>query len=342
MSFLLNNNIIFFTYFVYSLCFSILLIVGVLIAVAYFTLLDRKVMAAMQRRRGPNIVGFWGLLQPLADGLKLLVKESIIPINSNTFLFVLAPILTFILSLVSWAFIPFSEFGALVDIDTGLLFLFALSSLGVYGIILSGWSSNSRYAFLGALRSTAQMISYEVSIGFILISVLICVGSTNLYAIVSHQNTIWFWHCWFLWPQFWLFFFSAVAETNRAPFDLAEAEAELVAGYFVEYSAMAFALFFLGEYSSMLVMCTLSSLLFLGGWYAPFACFQLPFFFGLKIMFMAFCFVWIRATYPRYRFDQLMQLGWKSFLPISIGLVIFCAGSLVFFDGLPNDLIYFA
>lgn len=257
--FFLNTTLDFFFYSVYIIIYSLLIILCVLIAVAYFTLLDRKVMAAMQRRKGPNVVGFWGLLQPLADGLKLLVKESIVPVNANNFLFILAPMLTFVISLTNWVFVPYTSYGSLVDVEVGVLFIFAVSSFGVYGIILAGWASNSKYAFLGALRASAQMISYEVSIGFILISVILCVGSTNLYQIILHQHNFFFWHCWYLWPQFFLFFLSALAETNRAPFDLAEAEAELVAGYFIEYSAMAFALFFLGEYSNMGRVCVLSS-----------------------------------------------------------------------------------
>lgn len=323
----------------YTSVYSIILIICVLIAIAYFTLLDRKVMAAMQRRRGPNVVGIWGLLQPLADGLKLLIKESIIPVNANNFLFISAPIITFIVSLANWALMPYTSYGSLVDVEVGLLFVFVISSFGVYGIILAGWSSNSKYAFLGALRASAQMISYEVSIGFILISVLLCVGSANLHQIINHQHTLCYWHCWYLWPQFLLFFISALAETNRAPFDLAEAEAELVAGYFVEYSAMAFALFFLGEYSNMLIMCSLSALFFCGGWFSPIEFFQYPIWFGAKIAVFAFWFVWVRATYPRLRYDQLMQLGWKSFLPVSVGLVVVVASLLMIFDGLPNDLL---
>lgn len=337
--FLLNIAINPFIFVFYTIIYTLLAIVCVLISVAYFTLLDRKIMAAMQRRRGPNVVGFWGLLQPLADGLKLLIKESIVPVNANSFLFILAPLLAFILSLVNWALIPYSSSGALVDVEVGILFIFAISSFGVYGIILAGWASNSKYAFLGALRASAQMISYEVSIGFILISVLLCVGSTNLFQIIIHQDNFFYWHCWYLWPQFLLFFFSALAETNRAPFDLAEAEAELVAGYFIEYSAMAFALFFLGEYSNMLVMCSLLAIFFCGGWFAPIGVLEFPIWLGLKIAIFAFWFVWVRATYPRLRYDQLMQLGWKSFLPVSVGLVIIVAGLLLAFDGLPNDLI---
>lgn len=328
-----------FIFSLYTIAYSLLAILSILIAVAYFTLLDRKVMAAIQRRRGPNVVGFWGLLQPLADGLKLLVKEAIIPNNANSFLFILAPLLAFTLSLSNWALIPYTVSGSLVDVEVGILFIFVISSFGVYGIILAGWSSNSKYAFLGALRASAQMISYEVSLGFILISVLLCVGSTNLYQIVLHQNNFFYWHCWYLWPQFLLFFFSALAETNRAPFDLAEAEAELVAGYFVEYSAMAFALFFLGEYSNMLVMCSLLVIFFCGGWFAPVAVLQFPIWMGIKIAIFSFWFVWVRATYPRLRYDQLMQLSWKSFLPVSVGLVVVVSGLLLVIDGLPTDLI---
>lgn len=323
----------------YTVVYSLTIIICVLIAVAYFILLDRKIMAAVQRRRGPNVVGIWGILQPLADGLKLLIKESIVPVNANNFLFIFAPILTFILSLSNWAFIPYTAYGSLIDVEVGLLFIFVLSSFGVYGIILAGWASNSKYAFLGALRASAQMISYEVSIGFILISVLLCVGSANLFQIVDHQDSLLYWHCWYLWPQFFLFFFSALAETNRAPFDLAEAEAELVAGYFIEYSAMTFALFFLGEYSNMLIMCSLLTIFFCGGWFSPIPFLDIPIWFGFKIAVFCFWFVWVRATYPRLRYDQLMQLGWKSFLPISVGLVIVVAGCLLMFDGLPHNII---
>nr|YP_009350065.1 NADH dehydrogenase subunit 1 [Spongospora subterranea]AIK19938.1 NADH dehydrogenase subunit 1 [Spongospora subterranea] len=337
--FFFNLDINFIYYFLYIIFYSLLIIICVLISVAYFTLLDRKVMAAVQRRRGPNVVGIWGLLQPLADGLKLLVKETIVPLNANSFLFTLAPIITFVVSLASWVLIPYTEVGSLVDVETGVLFIFAISSFGVYGVILAGWASNSKYAFLGALRASAQMISYEVSIGFIIISVLLCVGSTNLHQIILHQDTFVFWHCWYLWPQFLLFFFSALAETNRAPFDLAEAEAELVAGYFVEYSAMSFALFFLGEYSNMGRVCVSLFYFFCGGWVSPIFILQFPIWLGLKISFFAFCFVWVRATYPRLRYDQLMQLGWKSFLPVSLGLVLVIASFLLMLDGLPNELI---
>ena len=326
-------------YYVISWILEILLIaVPLLIAVAYFTLAERKVIASIQRRRGPNVVGMWGLLQPLADGLKLLVKESILPSNSNTVLFVIAPILTFLLSLLGWAVIPFGEATVLSDLNIGLLYIFAVSSLGVYGIITSGWASNSKYAFLGALRSAAQMVSYEVSIGLIIISVLLCAGSLNLTKIIVAQESIWYIIP--LFPVFLMFFISALAETNRAPFDLPEAEAELVAGYNVEYSAMGFALFFLGEYANILMMCALCSILFLGGWLPPFAFFPFtlipgPLWFGLKVAFMAFAFIWIRAAYPRYRYDQLMRLGWKVFLPLSLAWVLFTAGILVGFDWYP-------
>ena len=306
--------------------------------VAYFTLAERKVIASIQRRRGPNVVGIWGLLQPLADGLKLLVKESIFPSNSNVIIFILAPVITFLLSLLGWAVVPFGEAAVLSDLNIGLLYIFAVSSLGVYGIITSGWASNSKYAFLGALRSAAQMVSYEVSIGLIIISVLLCAGSLNLSKIVLAQETIWYVIP--LFPIFILFFISALAETNRAPFDLPEAEAELVAGYNVEYSAMGFALFFLGEYANILMMCALCSILFLGGWLPPIAMFPFtlipgPIWFGLKVSFMAFAFIWIRAAYPRYRYDQLMRLGWKVFLPMSLAWVLLIAGILVGFDWYP-------
>jgi NADH-quinone oxidoreductase subunit H len=324
-------------YYIISWFLEILLIVvPLLIAVAYFTLAERKVIASMQRRRGPNVVGMWGLLQPLADGLKLLIKESIFPSNSNTIIFVLAPILTFLLSLLGWAVIPYGESMVLSDLNVGLLYIFAVSSLGVYGILTSGWSSNSKYAFLGALRSAAQMVSYEVSIGLIIISVLLCAGSLNISKIVLAREDIWYIIP--LFPVFILFFVSALAETNRAPFDLPEAEAELVAGYNVEYSAMGFALFFLGEYANILMMCALCTILFLGGWLPPFYVLSFipgPIWFGLKVSFMAFVFIWVRAAYPRYRYDQLMRLGWKVFLPLSLAWVIFVAGILIGFDWYP-------
>lgn len=314
-------------------------VVVVLIGVAYFTLAERKIMGTIQRRKGPNVVGFQGLLQPLADGLKLFVKESILPSNANKALFILAPMLTFGLSLIGWAVIPFGESLVLADINVGILYLLAVSALGVYGIILSGWSSNSKYAFLGALRSAAQMVSYEVSIGFILITVVLCSGSFNLSSIVLAQEKVWF--CVPHLPMFVLFFISALAETNRHPFDLPEAEAELVSGYNVEYSAMGFALFFLGEYANMLLMSALTAVLFLGGWLPlfnifPFTIIPGSVWFGLKIGFFVVLFIVMRACLPRFRYDQLMSLGWKVFLPFSLGWLILTASILMSFNWLPN------
>lgn len=316
----------------------LLLIVPLLVAVAYFTLAERKVIAAMQRRKGPNVVGLFGLLQPLADGLKLLLKESILPSSANTVIFVLAPIFTFMLSLVTWAVIPFDEGKVIADLHVGVLYILAISSLGVYGIITSGWSSNSKYAFLGGLRSAAQMVSYEVSIGLIIICVLLCVGSLNLTEIVLAQKGVWFLIP--LFPAALMFFISGLAETNRAPFDLPEAEAELVAGYNVEYSAMGFALFFLGEYANILLFSSMTTVLFLGGWLPPVDIFPFTWipgsvWFGLKVMMMVFMFIWVRVAYPRYRYDQLMRLGWKVFLPLSLALVLFVAGVLFALDWLP-------
>jgi NADH-quinone oxidoreductase subunit H len=317
----------------------LIIVVPLLIAVAYFTLAERKILASIQRRRGPAVVGLWGLGQALADGLKLLVKETILPSSSNVVIFIIAPILTFLLALMGWAVIPFGEGLVLSDLNVGILYIFAVSSLGVYGIIMSGWASNSKYAFLGALRSTAQMVSYEVSIGLIIINVLLCAGSLNLSAIVFAQESIWYIIP--LFPVFLMFFISALAETNRAPFDLPEAEAELVAGYNVEYSAMGFALFFLGEYTNILIMCALLTILFLGGWLPLFDIFPLnwipgPIWFGLKMSLMVFAFIWVRGAYPRYRYDQLMRLGWKILLPLSLGWVLFTAGILVAFDWCPT------
>ncbi len=314
----------------------LLIVVPLLLSVAYFTLAERKIMGAIQRRRGPNVVGTFGLLQPLADGFKLLIKETIIPSSANKVLFFIAPMITFILSLMGWAVIPFNETALLSDINLGILYLFAISSLSVYGIIMSGWSSNSKYAFLGALRSAAQMVSYEVSIGFIMISIVLCVGSFNLSEIVYAQKNVWFIIPFF--PIFLMFFVSALAETNRHPFDLPEAEAELVSGYNVEYSAMGFALFFLGEYANMLLMSALTSILFLAGWAAP--CEFLSFipgslWFGLKISIFVIGFIWMRAALPRYRYDQLMHLGWKVFLPLSLGYLLFVVGVLMSFNMLP-------
>jgi NADH-quinone oxidoreductase subunit H len=308
-------------------------------AVAYLTLAERKVIAAMQLRKGPNVVGPFGMLQPIADGLKLLSKETIIPAGANPILFIAAPMLTFILAFVAWAVIPVDEGWALADINVGILYLFAISSLGVYGIIIAGWASNSRYPFLGALRSAAQMVSYEVSIGFVIITVLLCVGSLNLTDIVKAQQGLWF--AIPLFPMFVIFFVSALAETNRAPFDLPEAEAELVSGYNVEYSAMTFALFFLGEYANMILMSGMTVTLFLGGWLpifdvAPFNWLPGIFWFALKTAAVLFCFLWVRATFPRYRYDQLMRLGWKVFLPFSLFWVVLTAGVLVAFDMVPK------
>ena len=322
------------------------LVVPLLVTVAMLTYAERKVIAAMQLRKGPNVVGPFGLLQPFADALKLITKETIIPAGANRVVFIMAPMVTFLLSLVAWAVIPFAPGWVISDINVGILYLFAISSLGVYGIIMAGWASNSKYAFLGALRSAAQMVSYEVSIGFVIITVLLCVGSLNLQDIVKAQaGGIWHWHAFQLMPPLLpmavIFFISALAETNRSPFDLPEGESELVAGYFVEYSSMSFALFFLGEYAAMILMSGMTSVLFLGGWdsplpFAPFTWIPGPIWFSLKIAFCLFVFLWVRATLPRYRYDQLMRLGWKVFLPLSLGWVILTAGVLVAFDKLPK------
>jgi NADH-quinone oxidoreductase subunit H len=317
---------------------SISIIIPLLISVAYFILAERKIMGAIQRRRGPNLVGFIGLLQPLADGLKLFVKETTLPTNANTGIFLLAPALAFILSLLGWVVIPLSEGIVLCDLNLGVLYLLAVSSLNVYSILFAGWSSNSKYAYLGALRSAAQMISYEISIGFTLLTVTICVGSLNLSAIVLAQKKIWFIIP--LLPLFIIFYISMLAETNRHPFDLPEAEAELVSGYNVEYSAMTFALFFLAEYANMLLMSTFSSILFLGGWLPIFDNFILnaipgTIWLGIKICIGVVFFIVTRATLPRYRYDQLMFLGWKCFLPLTVGYLVFTAGVLISFNWLP-------
>lgn len=315
------------------------IIVPLLVAVAYLTYAERKVLAAAQLRKGPNVVGPFGLLQPIADGAKLLFKETVIPSGANRGVFIAAPILTFVLSLIAWAVIPFDPGMVIANINVGVLYLFAISSLGVYGIIMAGWSSNSKYAFLGALRSAAQMVSYEVSMGFVIVSVLLCVGSLNLSAIVEAQRTVWL--CVPLLPMFVVFFVSALAETNRSPFDLPEGESELVAGFFVEYSAMTFALFYLGEYANMILMSAMTSILFLGGWLAPlgiapFTWIPGPIWFALKIAFVLFCFLWVRATFPRFRYDQLMRLGWKVFLPFSLFYLVLVAGVLVTMGWLPQ------
>lgn len=314
------------------------IIVPLLISVAYFTLAERKIMGIIQRRKGPNVIGYLGLLQPLADGLKLFAKETILPSNSNFILFILAPILTFFLSLMNWAVIPFSNSAVLADIHLGILYIFSISSLSVYGILIAGWSSNSKYPFLGALRSTAQMISYEVSIGFVIVNVCICAGSFNLSDVVNAQSYIWYIVP--LFPMFLIFLISMLAETNRHPFDLPEAEAELVSGYNVEYSAMTFALFFLGEYANMLLMSSFLTVLFLGGWLPlidifPFNLIPCVFWFSLKVLLSVFFFIISRAALPRYRYDQLMILGWKSFLPLSLGYLILTSSILISFNWLP-------
>ncbi|HVR67124.1 MAG TPA: NADH-quinone oxidoreductase subunit NuoH [Verrucomicrobiae bacterium] len=315
---------------VYILC----IVVPLLLCVAYLTYAERKVIAKVQLRKGPNVVGPFGLLQPIADGIKLVAKETIIPTGANRVVFLIAPMITFVLALVAWAVIPFGATAVLSNINVGILYLFAISSLGVYGIIMAGWASNSKYPFLGGLRSAAQMVSYEVSIGFVIITVLLCAGSLNLNTIVESQGGG-FWH-WYIFNNFCLllpmaviFFISGLAETNRAPFDLPEAEAELVAGYFSEYSSMSFGLFFLGEYANMILMSAMTTILFLGGWQPPFDFLDfIPgwiWFFG-KISFVLFLFLLVRATYPRYRYDQLMRLGWKVFLPLSLFWVVLTAG----------------
>ena len=315
------------------------LLLPLLTAVAMIVWLDRRVWAFVQKRRGPNVVGPFGLFQSRADALKYIFKEIIIPASSNKVIFVLAPIITMTLALISWAVIPFSEDFVLADINVGILYLFAVSSLGVYGIIMGGWSSNSKYPFLGAIRSAAQMVSYEVSIGVIIINVLLCVGSLNLTDIVLAQNKIWFIVP--LFPMFVIFFISALAETNRPPFDLPEAEAELVAGYQTEYSGMMYAMFWLGEYANILLMCAMGSILFLGGWLSPinmypFDLIPQPIWFILKILLLFMLFALVKAIVPRYRYDQLMKLGWKIFLPFSLIWVVLTAGFLLYFDLLPK------
>ena len=316
-------------------------IAPILISVAFLVYAERKVLALIQLRKGPNVVGPFGLLQSFADALKLISKENIIPSGSNKVVFILAPIITMVLSLAGWAVIPFAPNWVVSDINVGIMYLFAVSSLGVYGVIMAGWASNSQYPFLGALRSAAQMVSYEVSIGFVIITVLLCVGSLNLTKIVEAQETVWF--AIPLFPMFVIFFISALAETNRLPFDLPEDESTLVAGFFTEYSSASFVLFFLAEYASMILMSAMTVILFLGGWLPPFDIF--PFnaipgviWFTLKIMFVLFLFLWVRGTFPRYRYDQLMRLGWKVFLPLSLFWVVVTAGFLVIFDKVPNQL----
>ena len=313
----------------------------VLISVAFLVYAERKVLALIQLRRGPNVVGPFGILQSFAEALKLLTKENIVPANSNKIVFLLAPIITMVLSLAGWAVIPFAPNWVIADINVGIMYLFAVSSLGVYGIIMAGWASNSQYPFLGALRSAAQMVSYEVSIGFVIITVLLCVGSLNLSKIVEAQETVWF--AIPLLPMFVVFFISALAETNRLPFDLPEDESTLVAGFFTEYSSASFVLFFLGEYASMILMSSMTVILFMGGWLPPFDIFPLNavpgvIWFVIKVIFILFLFIWVRGTFPRYRYDQLMRLGWKIFLPLSLLWVVLTAGFLIVFDMVPNSL----
>jgi NADH-quinone oxidoreductase subunit H len=326
----------FWTSYVWPTIWIVILIVMIavplLLAIAYLTYAERKVIAAMQLRQGPMVVGPMGLLQPIADGLKLLHKETVVPSGANKVVFILAPLITFVLALIGWAVIPFGATLVLADINVGVLYLFAISSLGVYGVIMAGWASNSRYAFLGALRSAAQMVSYEIAIGLIIVNVLITAGSLNLSDIVRAQEGLWYVIPHF--PMFAIFVASILAETNRHPFDLPEAEAELVAGYNVEYSAMAFALFFLGEYGNMILMSAICAVLFLGGWLppfdiAPFTWIPGPIWFFGKIALILFIFIWARATLPRYRYDQLMRLGWKVFLPASLVWIVVTSGFLV-------------
>ncbi len=315
------------------------ILIGVILgAVAYYTYLERKVMGAMQMRQGPAMVGPFGLLQPIADGVKLLSKETIIPSQANGPVFIIAPMLLFTLALISWAVIPVSAQLVLADINVGILYLFAVSSMGVYGVIMAGWASNSKYAFLGALRSASQMVSYEVSMGLIIVCVLLCVGSLNLTEIITADRPVWVQAM--LFPMFIVFLVSILAETNRAPFDLPEGESEITGGFMVEYSAMTFALFFLGEYANMILMSAMTVVLFLGGWLPPFGIEALAvvpgiIWFILKTLLIMFFFVWTRATFPRYRYDQLMRLGWKVFLPFTLFWVVVVSGSLLYFDALP-------
>ena len=326
---------------IFSETYKILfLLVPVLVSVAMIVLLDRRIWAFVQKRQGPNVVGPFGLLQSLADALKYIFKEVIIPSSSNKVIFILAPIVTMTLALVSWAVIPFSATQVLADINVGILYLFAVSSLGVYGIIMGGWASNSKYPFLGAIRSAAQMVSYEVSIGVIIINVLLCVGSLNLNDIVMAQENLWFVIP--LFPMFVIFFISALAETNRPPFDLPEAEAELVAGYQTEYSGMMYAMFWLGEYANILLMCAIGSILFLGGWLSPIEIYPFNLIPGaiwliFKILFLFVLFALVKAIVPRYRYDQLMRLGWKIFLPLSLTWVVLTASYLSYFNLLPTN-----
>jgi NADH-quinone oxidoreductase subunit H len=316
----------------------LLLLVPILIGVAFFTVTERQVLSAVQRRQGPNVVGIAGLFQALADALKLLVKETVIPSASNKLLFLGAPRVTFVLALSSWAVVPVSEHGAFADPSLGMLYLLALSSFAVYGVLIAGWASNSKYAFLGGLRSAAQMVSYEVSIGFLLVSVVLCAGSLNLTSLVKSQSEVWYTVP--LLPVMVLFFISLLAETNRHPFDLPEAEAELVSGYNVEYSAAGFVLFFIGEYANMILMSVLMAIIFFGGWFSPLSFMSGALFTGLKTLVFVLLFILARAAYPRFRYDQLMRLGWKVFLPLSLGFLFGVAILLYGMNGLPQGRIF--
>ncbi len=320
-----------------TVAITLAILVPVLISMAYATYFERKALAAFQLRRGPNRVGPFGLWQPFADAVKVFTKETIIPAGASRMLFLFAPMLVFILACMAWAVMPIADGWAAANVNVGILYLFAVSSLGVYGVVIAGWASNSKYAFLGAMRSAAQMVSYEVSIGFVLVSVLLCVGSLNMNDIVRAQSHVWF--AFPLFPMFVVFLVSMLAETNRAPFDLPEGESEIVAGFFVEYSAMSFALFYLGEYTNMIMMSAFASVLFLGGWQAPFGLTFIPGVFWLfaKICCIMFFFFWVRATFPRYRYDQLMRLGWKVFLPLSLLWLVLTAGFLEATGWLPNN-----
>ncbi|MGY8975290.1 MAG: NADH-quinone oxidoreductase subunit NuoH [Alphaproteobacteria bacterium] len=335
IDFLYSQNFITFLLIMVKI---IALVVPLLVIVAFLTYAERKVIASVQLRKGPNVVGPFGLLQPLADGLKLFSKETIFPTVSNKIVFILAPMIAFSLSIAAWAVIPIADGWVISNINVGILYLFAVSSLSVYGIIMAGWASNSKYAFMGALRSAAQMVSYEVSIGLVIVTVLLCVGSLNLTAIVYAQKSTWF--VFPLFPMFIVFFISALAETNRAPFDLPEDESSLVGGYFTEYSSMLFAMFFLGEYAAMIMMSGMATILFLGGWLAPFDIGILNYipgfvWFSLKTSLILFIFLWVRATFPRFRYDQLMRIGWKVFLPFSLLWVVLTSGFLIIFNLLP-------
>lgn len=323
----------------WTLLYIGLIIGGLLVAVAYYTYAERKVMGAMQRRQGPMTVGPFGLLQPIADGIKLFSKETIIPSQAHRVVFLLAPMMLFALSLVAWAVIPFDKGWVLANINVGILYLVAISSMGVYGVIMAGWASNSRYAFLGALRSASQMVSYEVSMGLIIVCVILCTGSLNLQEIIEAPRPLWMQVL--LFPMFVVFLISILAETNRAPFDLPEGESEITGGFMVEYSAMTFALFFLGEYANMILMSAMTTVLFLGGWLPPFGLEFLAVvpgivWFGVKTLMIMFVFLWARATLPRFRYDQLMRLGWKVFLPLTLIWVVLTSGVLLAFDALPK------